>query len=200
MIKWLTSFILSIFFTASVQAQGVDFGLRAGLNFPGMEVREFEDNATYDELKSGDRQWGFHAGLYTKIDLTGLYLEPQVLFTNLNHELTATDDNGEEQDIALSINRVDFPLLLGTELGPARFYAGPVYSINIPESEKDLNLEDGSFGYQAGIGLQIQKVIVDVKYEGAFSKTASELIINNTPYQTDLRGDQLIVSLGFQLF
>lgn len=198
--KRLAAIFVVFLLGGSAMAQGVDFGLRAGANFPGMQVREFEDNATFEELKSGERQWGFHAGLYANIDLTGLFIEPHALFTNLNHQLVTTNSNGEEQDIALSINRVDFPLLVGTNLGPARLYAGPVYSINLPDSEDDLNLEDGSFGYQAGVGLKIQKVIIDLKYEGAFSKMASELIINNTEYQTDLRGDQLIVSLGFELF
>lgn len=192
---------LFTFLGASVMSygQGFDFGLRAGGNFPGMNVRDFEDNSTFEELKSFERTWGFHAGLYAKIDILVLYLEPQALFTNLNHQLVATTSSGEEQDINFSVNRLDFPLLVGKSLGPLRLFAGPIYSVNYSNSD-EIDLKDGTLGYQAGVGLQLSNFIIDLKYEGAFSNTASQVIINNTEYHTDLRTDQLIVSLGFAIF
>jgi hypothetical protein len=56
--------------------------------------------------------------------------------------------------------------------------------------------EEFTFGYQAGIGLDIGNLVLDLKYEGGMTNSINGF----AEVPTDQRQNQLILSMGFRLF
>jgi hypothetical protein len=54
-----------------------------------------------------------------------------------------------------------------------------------------------TIGYQAGIGLDVGKMALDVRYEGNLSKFGTGIDTGNTTTSFDTRLNQIIVSIGF---
>lgn len=196
----LSVFILFLFFSLGASAQ-LDFGLRAGVGLAGASIDEFEGGTNFESLESTERPLTYHGGIYAKVSLAMLFIQPEVLITNINQTLQAKSSNNPDLPINLSFNRLDVPLLVGTKLGPIRAVVGPVFSMNLSEVSDNLgdNLNSGGFGYQAGIGLELGSLQLDLRYESSFSSWASAVIINNTAYNADLRSNQLMLCLAFDL-
>jgi hypothetical protein len=84
-----------------------------------------------------------------------------------------------------------------------RLQAGPVMTFII-NSDFHSDTQNGAvpdynnatLGYQAGIGLDIANMILDLKYEGALGKHAESI----AGLATDQRQNQLILSLCIRLF
>jgi hypothetical protein len=199
------TFYLAVLFSlgTALNAQ-LDFGLRAGVGLAKAGISDFESaQQAIEDMEDAERELSFHAGLYFKIDAPAFFIQPEVIFSQINQSINADQvGTGDLRSLELDLSRVDIPLLIGTDFGPLRLMAGPVYSANISDLSGNVStdLESGTFGYQIGAGLQFSKLIIDVRYEGAFSPWASNLIVDQTNYQVDLRTSQLLVCLGFELF
>lgn len=81
--------------------------------------------------------------------------------------------------------------------------AGPIASININseiknsiETVENVDYNSATFGYQAGLGVDIGNLSADVKYEGGLSKITD----NIGSYDTDNRINQWVLSVGFKIF
>ncbi|MEQ9262506.1 MAG: porin family protein [Owenweeksia sp.] len=182
-------------------AQIFELGLRGGANLHGVQVKEFDGDQTIEDIESGDRKVGFHAGVYGRFKLTTFFIQPELLYTNVSGEVQTQNADGSSQDLDLNFSRFDIPIMAGFALGPVRLGVGPVasFAISEPGDAFDNSFNQASFGYQAGIGLDLGKLSIDVRYEGPFSKTAETITIGGTDYQTDTRTNQIMIGLGFQL-
>ncbi|MDR9442964.1 MAG: outer membrane beta-barrel protein [Schleiferiaceae bacterium] len=199
--KIIFSFALLLLLGAAAQGQ-VHMGLKAGANTVGMKLKNFNPNATYQQATSPDRKWGYHGGVFFRVQLANFFVRPEALYTNLRQSFTATQANGADTTGAFDFERIDLPLLVGTSFGPLRVYGGGVYSINLPNSAGALEdqLEDGTVGYQVGAALKLGDFLVEARYEGPITTTARQIVLNNTQFDTDLRVNQFILSVGYELF
>ncbi|WP_162418862.1 porin family protein [Cyclobacterium roseum] len=154
-----------------------------------------------DGFQGEDSKMGYHLGAFARINLPIIFLQPEVLYTNTGGSFS---DNSFNYDV--SFDRLDIPLMIGVKLGGVlRLQAGPVasYLINgdmVADNGTRQKIippkEEFTYGYQAGVGVDIGNFLMDLKYEGALSNS-----VNTFPQvQTDQRQNQLIVSLGFRLF
>jgi hypothetical protein len=136
------------------------------------------------------------------VQLANFFVRPEALYTNLRQSFTATQANGLDTTGTFDFERIDLPLLVGTSFGPLRVYGGGVYSVNLPNNEGALEnqLEDGTVGYQVGAALKLGDFLVEARYEGPITTTARQIVLNNTQFDTDLRVNQFIVSVGYELF
>lgn len=195
--------LLSVLFLSFLSAQAqFDFGIRAGVNFPNASFDDFKGNTNYEDVASGDRELGYHAGVFARIKLVVLHVQPELIFTHISHTAKAKAANGDESDIDISFNRIDIPLLVGKAFGPVNVKVGPVISFNVGEQSDVLEngLQNGSWGYQLGAGLDIGKFNLELRYEGPLSRTAEALRIDGENFQTDTRINQIIVGIGYELF
>ena len=110
----------------------------------------------------------------------------------------------EATAVKQNINRIDIPVLVGFKLKILKLEAGPVASFIISNNsdlktitEYDMQWNKATIGYQAGIGLDVGKIALDVKYEGNLSKLGTGINIGNTTTSFDTRLNQIIVSIGF---
>jgi len=103
-----------------------------------------------------------------------------------------------------TFKKIDLPVMAGVKFGPVRVGLGPVGSYMI-QSESFLDdLQDDmegefnkvAFGYQAGIGVDVWKLAVDLRYEGNLSKLGDGVTIGNYTAGFDTRNPQFLLSVG----
>jgi hypothetical protein len=196
--------LLSIIFLglfSGLSAQEFSLGPKFGLSSTKVDFKE-------NNFIPGDAQTGYHVGLFGRIGFGGFYLQPEVLYTKTNgtFQINGPQPGGGTGTSTFSqdFNRLDIPLMLGVKLFKFfRIQAGPIASINIDSDLKDanntvrnINYNDATLGYQAGVGLDIGALIVDAKYESSLSSITK----NIGGFQTDQRINQFILSVGFKLF
>ncbi|MFN4145054.1 MAG: porin family protein [Runella sp.] len=210
----------AILATIGVQAQSnrkyVSVGIRGGVNYsqlqtqglsisrPGASARDFLQN------NSANRT-GYVAGIYTRIGRK-VFIQPEVLFSSKGGTfeiLKAGNPNPVNVDVTFS--QIDIPVLLGFRLGPLRFNAGPMASLNVAKgtelrdalkvyTTQNINrtIEQATFGYQAGVGLNIRSFNIDLRYEGSLTDISNLNLQDNAQFNTKVALWQL--SVGFNLF
>ncbi|QTN39057.1 outer membrane beta-barrel protein [Cryomorphaceae bacterium] len=206
--KWMMTLAVVLMIAGTAQAQVFQIGARAGINRADVTADEILDmgDDLEQKLTSGTQDYGYHLGLYTRFKLLGLYIQPEALFTKLNTEVTIDEyengvPTGNTEDARISYTRLDFPILAGLKLGPVRVNAGPVASRVITNETEGISitLQDGTYwGYQAGIGFDIWKILIDLKYEDAFNSQTNQVTFAGQQFDVDSRASQLILSLGYR--
>lgn len=180
-------------FSANAQ-KGSAFGLKGGLNYSanGDYFQSIGDNA-----QNPDRNIGYHVGVFGKIG-DKLYFRPELVYT-----ATKSDYDSDQ----FNVKKLDAPLLVGVKvLGPISVFGGPSLQY-ILDTEFDGitvdNVEDDfSVGLNFGIGLNFNKIGVDLRYERGFNDNEANFINNNfggASSRIDTRPDQLILSLSIAL-
>ncbi len=202
--KRLASLITFTFLALSAHAQ-LDLGLRAGAGLSRANFSELSNAVTaIESIDDAGHELSYHAGAYLKIGLPFVFIQTEAIFHQLN-QTASINDGGDIRDIELDMSRIDIPILVGTKLGPLRAMVGPVYSAHLSDLSSKIgqDIESGTWGYQLGVGIEISRIMLDLRYEGAFSPWASQLIVDNvngTTINTDLRSSQIILCLGIELF
>ncbi len=197
---------ISLFAAANAQ---IKFGVKGGISSSTIKmddiitVTQGVDEYSLEGIKSGTV--GFHAGLMTQVTFFGVFIQPELYFSSTGGDVEVTNLITQDVNIRkMEFKKLDIPVLVGFKFGPARVNAGPVASIII-DSKADLIDEAGyeekfkgaSFGYQAGVGLDLLKTIsLDIRYEGNLSKLGDGVNIEGEDFEFDSRNPQFIFSLG----
>ena len=191
---FLAAILAFISFNLSAQ-EGSAFGIKGGLNYSanGDYFESISDNA-----KHPDRNVGYHIGIFGKIG-DKLYFKPELVYT-----ATKSDYDSDH----FNVKKIDAPLLVGLKvLGPISVFAGPSLQYILDTDFEGINIdnveEDFSVGLNFGIGLNFNKIGIDLRYERGFNNNEATFIDNNlgadTVSRIDTRPDQLILSLSIGL-
>ncbi|WP_296385143.1 outer membrane beta-barrel protein [Winogradskyella sp.] len=187
---------LLVFVGFSMNAQkGSAFGFKGGLNYSanGDYFESIGENA-----KNPDRNLGYHIGVFGKIG-NKLYFRPELVYTTTKSDY---DSDG------FSVKKIDAPLLVGLKvLGPISVFGGPSLQYILDTEFDGINInnveDDFSIGLNFGIGLNFNKVGIDLRYERGFNDNEAIFIDNNigtgVVSRIDTRPDQLILSLSIAL-
>ena len=197
-------FVIAISMIFSISnAQLLKFGIKAGANSSSFKLDEI-DSPDAILTQATDANWGFHAGVFLRIKIAMLYLQPEVYFTSMGGKYYYQDPASSAVDElkTIDMNRVDIPLLIGFKLGPIRINAGPSGHLVLSHST-DLegltaNINGMTWGYQAGLGIDLfKKLTLDARYEGNLSSLGESVTIGGSDFNTDMRTSQFLVSLGW---
>ena len=197
--KKLIIVCLALFVANCAMAQSIAFGPRFGLISSDIKMK---DNVA--QVQEGDAEFGYQFGLFARFKLLGLYVQPEVLFTDTQSTISVDQGGVDPNTVKLGFNKIDIPIMLGYKFGPVRVNAGPSFSFLTDAEQEGLtgaaqdvkdNYEDFTVGYQAGVGIDLLRFIFDLKYEGNLS-TFGESIGG---FQTDQRQSQWIFGIGFKL-
>jgi opacity protein-like surface antigen len=207
--KKLLAFTFTILLALPALAQ-LDFGLKAGLSSTSITMDEIKSVSsgtheyTLEEIEG--MNYGFHGGLFVRLKISKLLIQPEFLFSTRTNEYKITDVlTTDVNDVKQKFSKIDIPVMVGVKLGPARINAGPVGSflINTPEElidDPDIEAIYGrmSFGYQAGVGVDIiNKLTVDLRYEGSLKKYQTQIEnAAGTSINLDDRPNAILLSLG----
>lgn len=202
-IKRLSLTAIAIFIYSVSFSQSFMIGPRVGISSSRLEI---DDNV--NEVREGDASFGFHAGLFTRFSSATLYIQPEILFTSNGGEIEFRDEVGNQIVNEYEFNKLDVPVMVGIKvLNVFRVQAGPIASLLLKADAKEGgvtsdvkdNYKNATVGYQAGVGLDIGSLILDLKYEGNLSKFGDKVGIGGNTLNTDIRNNQWLLSLGIRL-
>ena len=178
----------------------VDFGVKAGINYNNNGDATFSSTSE-DVVSGGDSKSGFHAGVWFrgKLPLVGLYIRPEIVYTQVKNEYT---DKRINQTTDYEYQKIDVPVLIGKKfLGVANAFIGPSFQYIIDDSFEfgDLTADEFdqfSVGLQMGVGVELGRLGIDVRWERGLSNTEAKFANNVT---VDNRTDQIIFGLSLEL-
>lgn len=210
--KKLLIILFAVLIAAPAFSQ-LNFGIKAGVSTTSLTMADAKSitsgGSTYivDKLKGA--KYGLHAGVFMRLSISKFYIQPEVLFATRSNEYTISKVNStvDSINVTQSINRLDIPVMVGFKFGPLRLNAGPVGSLNIGSPKELIANPDlkamyskMTFGYQAGIGLDIlKKLTVDLRYEGSLAKYQNQIQnATGTTFNLDDRPNSFLLSVGLK--
>jgi len=188
-------------FGLSVQAQ-MQFGIRAGISSTLCKLGNLNDQSYKLEYNRGD--FGYHAGVISKLKISRLFIQPELIFSVSKSDIAFTDLGNPKQLGRQTFNSLDLPVMVGVKFGPLKIEVGPEASwiINskstlLDDNHVTMDLNTIIFGYQAGLGVELGSLVIDAKYEGEFSKLGTGMNVGNSHVAFDQTMSGIVVSLGY---
>lgn len=197
------AFALCLF---AIQANAqIRFGFRGGLSSSQLNTESIQQSGVTVAIK--DANYGYHIGVFGRAKLgEHWYLQPEAMFnsTSVDFEVTDFGEGLMEKVLTEKYRNLDIPLMVGYKLGPLRAEAGPtghVYVASKSELEEigsyDRRFNDFNLGYQAGLGLDVWKITLDLRYEGNFEKFGSHMNIGGEQINFSQRPARWLMTVGF---
>lgn len=198
-------FILCLAMGLALQAQ-VKLGVRLGVATTSLNE---EDLSSLNELDVAlkDASYGINGGLVLQINLGNFMIQPEVLFNSSQVDYNVSDvGNGIVDSLFKEkFQNLDIPILLGYKLGGfLRLHAGPVGHLLINSTSELTDIQgykekfnNFTWGWQAGFGIDIGKLMIDMRYEGNFNKYGDHFEFFGTEYEFDQSPARFLVSLGY---
>jgi hypothetical protein len=209
----MKQFILSLTILASFLTQlnaQIEFGVKAGLSSydlanEGILVTNGDQDFKWNIADAG---YGHHFGIYTRLSALGLYLEPALLFNSnkVSYEITTYSASGVFSTLKNEkYNTMDIPVIAGIKLGILRFQGGVVghFFINSISDVVDIKGYDqrfkgATYGWQAGTGVDLWKLRLDLMFEGNFDKFGDHITIGGHNYAFADTPSRLMLTLGYK--
>lgn len=201
--KTLLIAVLTLMGSAVFAQSGSGFGIKAGLSYnKNGDLIGTVGDAGQNISEGAEGKAGYHVGFWGKLDFPKIYLRPELVYSKTK---STYDVNGESNDY--DISKLDLPVLLGYKLiGPLHIFAGPAFQYTLKNDLGDLEVEDVesdfTVGLNAGVGVNLGKIGVDVRYERGFSENEANFIGNNITDisgRVDSRPSQIIFALSVKL-
>lgn len=208
--KDLLFLLVFILWGISLSAQ-VRLGIKAGVTTTNLEVAQLSvpdrNGAQGANIDIEEANLGIQGGLVLQVPLGDKWLlQPELLFNSNEVEFRVEDFTGGAATETIKSEKyqyVDIPLLLHYRLGPLRATAGPVGHIFVNSTSELTDFEnyrerykDLTYGYLVGGGLDIWNLMIDVRYEGNFTKFGDHFRFNGEQYTFDEEPARLIVTIG----
>ena len=169
--KYVLSVALLMAVCVGAKAQ-FSLGIKGGVNFSKINTDNLKESTTT----------GYQAGLFARIG-SGLYLQPEVYLGSKGGKFESNDNTYSGK---VTFTTLNVPLLIGGRVVGSdnlnlRLMAGPIFSYYMSRSDNfpanfinayhDFgDYKKSTLGYQAGAGVDIGAVTVDLRYEGGLTK------------------------------
>jgi Outer membrane protein beta-barrel domain len=208
--KLIFSLVCSAMAYLPLQAQSLKYGLKIGISTTEVSPSDLPIKSGTDSfrLKLTDAGYGYQFGAFARAKFLGLYVQPELLFNSNKATYSLKSITGAA--IADTIrtetyNRLDIPIMIGYQLfKTVRVNAGPIAHINIGSTSELTNtsgytakFNTATWGYQAGIGLDLGKLGIDLRYEGNFANYGDHLSFGGKSYSFDKKPSRLVASLAY---
>jgi len=197
--KLFFSIVLLTACWATSKAQTFNLGVKAGVNLAKINA----------DFASEENRLGYQVGAWARIGGSSVYLQPEAYIGSKGNKfVNVTTDNGNvvSAEGKVRFTTLDIPVLVGTRFGGNnlnfRLMAGPVLSLILDENSSfnsayqqatDFdNYKNQAFGIQAGAGVDVGNISVDLRYEAGLTN-----ISKSDKYKQNPNLFQL--SLGFKI-
>lgn len=212
--KKLLTIVLVVLISIPAFSQ-IKMGLKAGVSTTNLSMETLKTVTTgttsYTVEALENAKYGFHGGVFLRLTLLGIYVQPELLFSTRTNAYTVKNITNSSAPVTTIVkqnfNKLDIPVMVGLKLGPIRVNAGPAASILI-NSPKELiaspdyksKFSRMTVGYQAGVGLDVLKFLtIDLRYEGSLKKYQNQiqnLVGPKTTVNLDDRPNAFLFSVG----
>jgi hypothetical protein len=186
---------------AIAQLPSFTLGIKGGVNYSKLKTK--------DDLTDQNSIMGYQVGVFSRIGAMGLYVQPELYLGSKGNKFVSVEDvNGNEVEAKgkVKFTTLDLPILLGTKIGPNKlnvhFMAGPVISFIVDENTtfdsayqniSDFgNYKKQTLGLQAGTGVDLGNLSVDLRYEAGLSNISES-------QKYDQKQNLFHLSLGLKL-
>lgn len=182
--KIIILFVAAFMFAATASAQMFKIGPKAGIGATvvNIEAATADGSDTFSD-KFEQANVSTQVGAFARLKVLGFYVQPEVTVSSLKD--------------------LDIPVMFGMKLGPLRGMAGPYVRMAFDSEAVNDNgaretmLQSARYGYQAGLGLDVGRIVIDLRYEGTFAGNGVTVLGEDRPFDT---GDpQILLSLGYSL-
>jgi hypothetical protein len=201
--KTLLSVVLAFICAATFAQKDSGFGIKAGLNYNknGDLIGSIAD-AGQDIIQGSSGKVGFHVGVFGRLNLPIIYIRPELVYTK-----TSSSYDLDGTSSAYDISKLDLPVLVGIRIiGPLNIFAGPAFQYTLSNKLEGINIEDVqndfTVGAQIGLGVNLGKIGLDVRYERGFTTNEAAFIgenITDISGVVDSRPEQIIFGLSLKL-
>ncbi|MBN1414460.1 MAG: PorT family protein [Bacteroidales bacterium] len=196
--KHLTlSIVIMVIFSTTAISQ-MHLGIRGGIYSTWVTADKVEIG-TKDVDFSNKSNLGFHVGIVAEYKTSRVFIQPELLYSSVRCDINI--DPSEEGLTELELKKIDLPVMVGFKIGAFKFQAGPMASVLIKDksffkdiTNSDLRLNSTTFGFQAGVGVDVSRLTLDLKYERMLSRLDDD--ITNTNDNFNARLNQLVFSIG----
>jgi hypothetical protein len=207
----LLPLLLLTVLTLSAQSKSsFKIGLMAGMSTPDVAPGDFISIGDEGEdlvLQLENANYGFHAGLMMRAQFGRFFIQPEFLLNSSSVDYRVQDNrfaNPVEAIRRESFQYLDIPLLLGLKFGPLRMQGGPVGHLFLNSTSDLVDIEgfearfqEMTYGWQAGLGLDIWKLFIEVNYEGNFSRYGDHITLFGTDFDFQQSPSRIVASVGY---
>ena len=203
--------LLLLLVTVSIPALAqLKLGMKLGLSSTQLDANEIDisdpGGNPFLKLNLEEARFGIHAGAVIQAQLGAFLLQPEILFNSNRVDYRVEDLSGLTPVSSIRTEKyqyLDIPVLFGVRAKPFRFQAGPEAHIFINSSSElfDFNgyeqkFDQATFGWLASLGLDVWNLMLDIRYEGNFSKFGDHFTFNGQQYSFDNSRARILVSVG----
>ena len=192
--------VVFLFFFAFIFVTGTfaQFGIKVGANTTTLKINSADD--LLDNVK--DAQWGFNAGVFYRLKIAIIYIQPEAYFSTVSGNFKYGDDPNNKELYDFDLNRIDIPLIVGVKLGPLRVHAAPVAFFTISSKSSLIDFDEAmkgtTWGYQAGLGIDLlKKLTIDARYEGSLGDFTESVTIGGHTLEPSTKSSAFLLSVGF---
>lgn len=205
--------LLLLLFTLQAAFGQVHLGIKGGISTTDVDPNELlvtdENGLERLEVALNKANYGVHAGIVIQAYFNKFVVQPEVNFNSnkVSYQLSDLTTSSTVTEIrSEKYQYVDIPVLIGFQFGPVRLQAGPeahffVASISEIEEEDPSyapSFDTATFGWLGSFGFDLwRSLMIDVRYEGNFSKFGSHFEFNGNAYEFDQSPARLLFSLGY---
>ncbi|MEY3050657.1 MAG: hypothetical protein RLY31_442 [Bacteroidota bacterium] len=197
--------VILVFFVSAWSHAQVKYGFRLGLSSINLKQETIEQDGI--RLAIQDASYGYHLGFFVRGKLGDrFYVQPEALFNSSRVDFQVDDFRQNLVGTVLTekYRTMDVPVMIGYKLGPLRLEAGPTghfYVASKSELEDELSgytrrFNNLTLGYQAGVGLDLWKVLLDLRYEGNFTNFGDHMRIGGRKVPFSEAPSRLVLTAG----
>jgi hypothetical protein len=190
----------------------LSFGIKGGLATTQVDVSalSISDPGFGSDLvfQLENANYGLHGGIFLQAKIGSFLIQPEATFNSSSADFRVTQIMSGETVEAIfreTYQHLDIPIMMGFQLGPVRLMGGPVGHLFLQTDSKmeaiegyKPNFDQLTYGWQAGVGIDIWKIMFDFRYEGNFDKYGSHFSVAGEPYSFDRTPARIIASIGFK--
>ena len=181
----LATLVLLLGASGTVSAKGpIRFGVRGGLQTQSI-------CASKDEvlgLFGADKNFGYQLGIMARFDMPIMFIQPELMYSS--HRFTMNMEDGVSGKV--SLKNVELPVMVGAKVAFLRVMAGPVFNLMNDTRNKmgrttmavNSDITRSLLAYQLGVGVELGKIIFDVRYGGQFKKAEQAVIVGENQART----------------
>lgn len=166
-------------------------GIKAGITSQSAKLNKTD---LEDYKLSTQSRIGGQVGVFARLNLLLFHVQPEMLFSMNRYQLTSTSrEDLSTTTSTVKQNSLDVPVLLGFKFLMFRVNAGPVFNIMSEGStgnkdniiKHDVNFTKSTVSYALGLGLDLDNVGIDVRYNGQFKKSPQSIQISDIANMAD---------------
>ncbi|MDX1628037.1 MAG: porin family protein [Fulvivirga sp.] len=119
--------LVVLVFSAAVFAQAqIALGVKGGLNFANISVE--------DALEDPDSRTGFHFGAFAEVELGGVHLQPELLFSTKGADFAGSE---------LELSYLEIPILIKKQFAQIlNIHAGPQFGILTNAEQEGVEVDE----------------------------------------------------------